>query len=320
VIADHLGVLHGHQPHDRDGRNEDLGVRLIKVLVVRIPSASLNEETVDKGSIVRLLGSIDTLGVRDDLEVEHDGVNGDLVLSGIILHETSEETVSEMEARNPEARRMTVIDPALVLLESLHQVDYERCERLESIVAPLLPGLRHNVIEQLISHFFQFLTHNYFSLNTLLDVNQGRSNGPNQVVVTEQLLGKYGVHGLFVLNGMLLSGVFVVKSLRQLVKNTLCEIGQDLILCLGSSGNTSGLKRESDRQESVSGIDVRGNSSVGVHTKDLTIIINRKGLSEFNVAGLVSVTGDGVSSTLGQGVVLIVDHIWVEVVGQMELN
>jgi len=224
VIADHLGVLHGHQPHDGDGRNEDLGVRLIKVLVVRIPSASLNEKTVDKSSIVRFLRRIDTLGVRDDLEVEHDGVNGDLVLSGIVLHETSEETMNEMEAGNPEARRMAVIDPALVLLKSLHQVNYERRKRLEGVVGPLLPGLGHNVIEQFISHFFQFLTHNYFSLNTLLDVKQGRSDGPNQVVVTEQLLGKYGVHGLFVLNGMLFSGIFIVKSLRQLVKNTLCEI------------------------------------------------------------------------------------------------
>jgi hypothetical protein len=57
-----------------------------------------------------------------------------------------------------------------------------------------------------------------------------------------------------------------------------------------------------------------------VHAEDFTVIINRKRLSEFYVTGLVSVTGDDVSSTLSKRVVLIVDHIHVEVVGQMELN
>jgi len=185
VIANNLGVLHGHQPHDGDGRDKHLGVRLFEVLVVGVPSATFNEQTVDEGTIVGFLARVNTLGVRDDLEVVLDGINGDLILSGVVLFHTSEETVSEMETRNPEDSSGSVIDPALVLLESLHQVDNERSKGLKGVVRPLLPLLGHHVIEQLSGNFFELLRHDYFSLNGTTNVDQRRSNGHNQSVVTQ---------------------------------------------------------------------------------------------------------------------------------------
>jgi hypothetical protein len=57
-----------------------------------------------------------------------------------------------------------------------------------------------------------------------------------------------------------------------------------------------------------------------VHAEDFTVIIDGEGLSELNVTGLVSVTRDSVSATFGQGVVLVVDDLQVEVVGEMKLD
>jgi len=89
---------------------------------------------------------------------------------------------------------------------------------------PLLPGLGDDVIEQAVSHFVQLLTHDYISLYTLLNIDQGRSNSHYKSVVSEELLGKHSVHGLFVLDGVLLSGVFSVKDLRKLVENAFGKV------------------------------------------------------------------------------------------------
>lgn len=154
VVAHYLGVLDGHQPHDGDGGDEHLGVRLFQVLVVGVPSASFNEQAMDKGTIVRLLGGVYALGIGDDLEVELDGIDGDLVLSGVVLFHTSQERVNEMETRNPEARRMAVVNPALVLLESLQDIYNERGEGLERVKGVLLPWPGYQVIVEGVSNLF----------------------------------------------------------------------------------------------------------------------------------------------------------------------
>jgi len=154
VVTHQLGVFDGHQPHDGDRGDKHLGVRLIQVLVVRVPSASFNKQAMDKGTVVRLLRGVYTLGVRDNLEVVRDSVDGDLVLSGVVLPYTSQERVYEMETRNPEARRMAVVDPALVLLESLQDIHGERGQGLERVEGVFLPWWRHQVIVESVSNLF----------------------------------------------------------------------------------------------------------------------------------------------------------------------
>lgn len=224
MITHNLSVFHGHQPHDGHRRDQDLGVGLIKVLVVRVPSASFDEQTMDKGTIIGFLRCIDTLGIRDNLEVVLDGIDRNLVLSGIVLLDTSKETVSEMEAGNPEACRVIFIDPSLVLFESLHQVDNEGSKGLQSVIGPFLPLLGHDVIKEPVSNFFEFLTHDDFSLNSATNVNERISDGMDKSVVTKKFLGKYSVHGFFVADGMQFSRVFSVERLRKLIQNTLGEV------------------------------------------------------------------------------------------------
>lgn len=134
---------------------------------------------MDVRTIFRFDRCIDTLGVADNLEVVLNVIDGDLVLSGVILSHTGKERVSEMETRDPEDWWGTVINPVLILIESLHQVDSEGRKRLEGVVRPFLPGRRHNVIVETIGYSSQLLTHDYLSLNGLLQVDQRSSDGNN---------------------------------------------------------------------------------------------------------------------------------------------
>lgn len=101
---------------------------------------------MDERTIFRFARCVDTLGVADDLEVVLNVIDGDLVLSGVVLSHTSKERVSEMETRDPEYWWMAIFNPGLILLESLHQVDSEGRKRLERVVRPLLPGAGHDVV------------------------------------------------------------------------------------------------------------------------------------------------------------------------------
>ena len=78
-----------------------------------IPSGSFNKETVDVctvGSHCILFGRF-----RENLVVPVDLIDGDRVLSGEVLLETGEETLSEEESGDPEVGRFAVVDPPLDL-------------------------------------------------------------------------------------------------------------------------------------------------------------------------------------------------------------
>lgn len=221
VVTYNLRRLNGHEPHNGYRGKQHLGVRLFEVLVIRVPSATFNEQSMDKGTIFRFLRGVYTLRVRDDLKVVLDSINRNLILSGIVLFHTSQERVSEMEPRDPETSRMALINPLLIFLKSLHEIDNKGSKGFESVVRPFLPLLRHNVIVESITNFFKFLTHDDFSLDTLLQINERASNGIDKPVVTEKLLRKHSVHRFFVHNGMLLGSLFVIELLRELVQNAL---------------------------------------------------------------------------------------------------
>lgn len=185
VVTYNLRRLNGHEPHNGYRGKQHLGVRLFEVLVIRVPSATFNEQSMDEGTIFGFLRGVYTLRVRDDLKVVLDSINRNLILSGIVLFHTSQERVSEMEPRDPETSRMALINPLLIFLKSLHEIDDKGSKGFESVVRPFLPLLGHNVIVESITNFFKFLTHDDFSLDTLLQINERTSNSTDKPVVTE---------------------------------------------------------------------------------------------------------------------------------------
>lgn len=57
-----------------------------------------------------------------------------------------------------------------------------------------------------------------------------------------------------------------------------------------------------------------------MHSKDFTIVLDWKRLSELDVTFLVCITRNDISATFSQGMVILLDNIGVEVVGEMKLN
>ena len=58
----------------------------------------------------------------DDFEVKRDLINGNCVLSGVVLLDTSEETLSKVETRHPETCWSTVFNPAINELKTFNEV------------------------------------------------------------------------------------------------------------------------------------------------------------------------------------------------------
>lgn len=57
-----------------------------------------------------------------------------------------------------------------------------------------------------------------------------------------------------------------------------------------------------------------------MHSKYFTIVLDWERLSELDVTLLVCITRNDISATFSQGMVILLDNIGVEVVGEMKLN
>jgi len=57
-----------------------------------------------------------------------------------------------------------------------------------------------------------------------------------------------------------------------------------------------------------------------MHSKDFTIVLDWERLRELDVTLLVCITRNDISATFSQGMVILLDNIGVEVVGEMKLN
>lgn len=71
-------------------------------VLVGIPSASFEVQTIDVSSIAWWTVHVYLFVVRDDLKVPVNLVNGNHVPSGIVLPDTGEETLCKEEATDPE--------------------------------------------------------------------------------------------------------------------------------------------------------------------------------------------------------------------------
>ncbi len=175
-VLDHdvlsLGRLHPDEGHLGV---EDLGVRLFKDALLRVPSAAFEVKTPDVGAIRCWLLFVE-LSLIHDLVIPRDQIDGDSVLPSIVLLETGEETLGEVEARNPEVGRLALVDPRLNEVESLNEVDNVAGKWLERGVRPLGPGAWDLVVEQAVTDLFELTAHHNFTLDGELDVLERASD------------------------------------------------------------------------------------------------------------------------------------------------
>jgi hypothetical protein len=89
--------LLGDQPHSWHLGVKDLRMRFSKELLsfISVPSASLEVHTIDVGSIIWVDVGIISLWIRDNLEVKLNLIDGNDVLSSIVLFASSDERLLE---------------------------------------------------------------------------------------------------------------------------------------------------------------------------------------------------------------------------------
>lgn len=104
-------VFLGQEPDKWELSIELLRIWVIQIMGLTIPSCTFHVHTIDETTILRRLGYGWWCSIVAHLEVKAKLIDGDLVLSGIILERTSEESLREKEARDPEGGWGTTFNP-----------------------------------------------------------------------------------------------------------------------------------------------------------------------------------------------------------------
>lgn len=98
-------VTFGHEPDKWHFSVELLGLRIVQNVGRAVPSSTLHEQSMTVDTIIWLFGDLSESVLIDDLEVELELVDGDNVLTGVVLQGCREEGLREEESGNPESNR-----------------------------------------------------------------------------------------------------------------------------------------------------------------------------------------------------------------------
>lgn len=140
-------LLRRLQPNVGHRGEEFLGRRLVKLADVLVPPGTLEEETVDVAAILGCLVLV-MIGLgAEHFKVHLDLIDGNNVLTGVVLFETGQERLGKEETRDPEAWWRTFVDPSLHELETQHKVNDVGSEWPQRWVRTLQPGGGNLVIE-----------------------------------------------------------------------------------------------------------------------------------------------------------------------------
>ena len=105
-------LLHRLQPEMWHFRVEHLRLGLFETSLVLIPSTTLDKQAIDVGTIFSSLSGTECRIIHD-LVVPCNQINGNGVLPGEVLLETSEERLGEEETREPEGNGGSFFNPLL---------------------------------------------------------------------------------------------------------------------------------------------------------------------------------------------------------------
>lgn len=117
-----VSLLLGDDPDGFHLSEEYLWLRFLECFLLLIPSAAFNEESLDEDAVLCWFAKIVLVFVRNDLEVKVNGIDGDHILSCVVLLGTSQEGLCEIEARDPEYWWCTMVNPVLDELEASQEV------------------------------------------------------------------------------------------------------------------------------------------------------------------------------------------------------
>eukprot|EP00038_Savillea_parva_P003385 m.124868 g.124868 ORF g.124868 m.124868 type:complete len:323 (-) comp11159_c2_seq4:10026-10994(-) len=238
-------LLHRFEVQDREFLIQDLGCLFCQHLGFQVPSCPIEEEAVHIRAFRRALRGF---GVRHDHKVVRELINGNLVLTSIILLHTRQKRLRKVKARDPKARRRTVVKPRLQKFETGQQVVDVRSEWFERWVRRLLPVLRDLSFKHRVVHAFERVGHDDQTLDRLLDIHQGIVYPVDETIETRHLLHERRVERLFVLGGVLAQRHGRVKGWRQLGQHVFRNLRHHIVgrLATTATATSTGSLRHED--------------------------------------------------------------------------
>lgn len=123
-----------------------------------------------------------------DSKVIVNSIDRDFVLSGIVLHGSSQETVCEEELVDPVHFGDAVIDPGLEEIQAVFQVLDVTSQRLQGWETCLQPQSGDLTVKHLDHGMFHFLGHKDLTNNGAFKVFQESLNTFNEAVEPTKLL------------------------------------------------------------------------------------------------------------------------------------
>lgn len=147
VVKHDVHSLRWLQPNVRHHCEQLLGGRLGKLIDFCVPSATLQEQTVDIHSILWCNFLVKLVLFGEDLEVDLDLINWDDILPGVVLLHTCQERLSKEETGDPEALWRSFINPLLHEDQTFNKVHNVRGQWLKRWVRTLHPGCRGPVVK-----------------------------------------------------------------------------------------------------------------------------------------------------------------------------
>lgn len=299
------------EPNQRQLDVELLWLGLVQLVSSAVPSGSFEEETVTEDTVVWSLLQLRWLNFIVHLEVEGQLIDGEHVLSGVVLSSTGEESLREEESGQPEGGRHAVIVPLGNEDHPFVDVGDPGAKRLQGKRSDGAECLWHLVVEEGSGHSVQFLRHDDLTEQGLLHICQHDDHSREETVVSDDFLREDGVHGLVVTGRVLLDHVVVVEGSRSLVLDLLRDIGNDFFSRLTSAGARSRLDTQDELEQVSRGGLISGDLSVVMETEGFWIWHQRQ-IGDVLLVVVNASNSDGSVDTRVRELEVLVKQFWFD--------
>ena len=238
--------LSGEHPDGGEVREEDLGVRLPKHVVVLVPLAGLDEDSLSVHAV--LGGLLELLRTVLDHKLQVDLVDLHRVPPRVVLLARGEEGLGEEEPGDPEHHRLALVDPVVEELNALLNLLDVGPHGLKRREGPLHPRGWDLSVEEGLARDIELIVHEGETLKGLAEVGHRGLDFGQQPVKPAELLHEHRIHRVVVVLGELLTRDLNVKFGRELAEDLLSDALHGLLVGHPTSRRVAALREHQGLQ------------------------------------------------------------------------
>jgi len=277
-----------------------------------VPSGTLHVHPIDEAAIRRRLVDGGWSCVIAHLEVKGKLIDSDLVLASEVLQRACEEGLWEEESRDPEGVWSSAVDPLGQEVDSLVQIIDPRGQWFQGEETnDGLPGDRHLVIVQRVSHRVKLLRHDNLSDESLLQLNEHLLHDDKELVIADQLLRQHSVHRFIVVSRVLLLNSLDVEGRRCLLLDLCGNLTDRLLTSLATGVSLARLDRQDILENDTRVALISRDLGVLMKAESLGCRVQRQRLNVFKVI-LNRAGRDRLVETRRRQCVVIFQDLWVD--------